>query len=279
MQRLTSYEQYSAVLADFKKGRPRCSTNKMLMRSELTDLIEAGKLYYEQIGDALWFFSHEGYFYSAQVYLPAGAAIRMNKQDKDVLVDLMGNETRYNEEMERALLAAGFEKNDKYREFTCELGEILDDVKKRVAALREFWGRQGFTCRKAVRADLPELHKLWMEELGRDTYNVLALTEKELDDMERFGRCIVICDLAGNISASCLYLKNGSICYGYITATYLLGLGGWASYEKYLSAYSEGCTRDMSWAREDNAKSINMSRYTKKPSGKFYWQFVYRTDN
>lgn len=278
MEKLQTYEQYSQVLASFKQGRARCATNKMMMRDELTALIEEGKLWYEQNGDTLWFFSDEDYFYYAHLYAPADTPIQMKKQDKDVVVDLMGNESRYNELMEQNLLAAGFEKHDRYVELACQLEDVIETVENKLVTLRKVWGGQGFTCRKAVRADFPELHKLWMEKLGRDSYTVLALTETELDDIERYGRCIVACNSEGEIVASSLYLKRGSICYGYITATNVLGLGGWTHCEKYLSAYQEGCTKDLSWAREDNYKSINMARNIKRPSGKFYWQFVCRAE-
>lgn len=276
MKKLSTYEQYSELLGSFKSKNRKFAANKLLFKDELTALIEAGKLYYKEIEGVLWFFSNENYYYAAHFYAPAGAHIHMPQQDMDVLVEVMGNETRYDEQMEGELLAAGFEKHDKYVESACQLEDIIDDVRKQLAVMREAWGAQNFTCRKAVRADMPELYKLWMEKLGRDSYNVTALTDAEVEEMERYGRCIVICGPDGKILSSCLYLKKNKICYSYITATYQLGLGGWASYEKTLSAYEEGCTKDLSWARENNWKSRKMSGHTKKPSGKFYWQFVRR---
>lgn len=276
MEKLHNYEQYTGMLVSFKKDKVRYSANKLLTRTELTALIEAGKLYYEEIKGVLWFFSDEEYYYAAHFYVPAGASIHMPQQDMDVLVEVMGNETRYDEQMESKLLAAGFEKHDKYVESACQLEDIIDDVRKQLVVMRKVWGEQNFTCRKAVRADMPELHKLWMEKLGRESYNVMALTDAELEEMERYGRCTVICGPDGKILSSSLYLKRNKICYSYIAATYQLGLGGWASYEKTLRAFEEGCTKDLSWARENNWKSRNMSGHIKKPSGKFYWQFVRR---
>ena len=103
MEKLRTYEQYSEVLAAFKQGRARCGTNELMMRDELMEKIKAGKLYYEQIGDTLWFFTNEGYFYTGVFYVPADKTIEMRAQDMDVVTELMGTETRYNSKWDEEL--------------------------------------------------------------------------------------------------------------------------------------------------------------------------------
>lgn len=277
MEKLNTYEQYSQVLASFKQGWARCATNKMMMRDELTALIEAGKLYYEQIGGTLWFFSDEDYFYSAHLYAPKDSPIQMHKQDKDVVVELMGNESRYNEQMDRELVEAGFDKGDKYLEYGAVLDEIIDDVKRQNKVMRSFWEKRGFTYRTAAKADYPELRDQWLDALGRDTYNVQALTDAQLDEMDKYGRSPVICDPEGKIVASSLYLKTGNVIYGYITATTYQGSGlGAANYFDELSrCCQEGCSKFASWVREDNNESNSMTHRMQKKTGKFFFQFVY----
>lgn len=113
MEKIHTYEQYDEVLADFKKGKAKCSTNKIFMRDELTALIDAGKLFYQEIDGTLWFFSNEGYFYRADFFVPADIPIRLHRQDMAVLTELTGSETRYNVQWEQELIAAGYEKRDK----------------------------------------------------------------------------------------------------------------------------------------------------------------------
>ncbi len=278
MEKLQSYEQYSQVLAAFKQGRARCATNKMMMRDELTALIEAGKLYYEQIGDTLWFFSDEDYFYSAHLYAPADRPIQMEKQDKDVEVELMGNESRYNVQMDRELVAAGFEKGGKYLEYGSFLEDFIEMIRSRAKVMRAFWEKRGFTYRKATKADYPELRKQWLIMLGEDSYNVLALTDAQLDEMEKYGRCPVICDPQGRIVASSTFFKSGNLAYDYITETVFKksGLGGSVAYERAICEYEEGCTKQLTWVREDNAESSSGAERVSDLTGKYLWQFVYR---
>lgn len=274
MEKICTYEQYSEVLAAFKKEKARCSTNKLMARDEITALIEAGKLYYAGIDGVLWFFVNEGYFYSANFYVPSDTPIRMRRQDMDVMVELTGNQSRYNGQWERELIAAGYEKGDKRLEWAARMDDVIDYVQEQLKTLRAVWGSRGFTHRKAVRADYPEIRGLMEDKIGKDRYTVNAMTDAQLEEMERFGRCSVICGPEGNILAASIYFKQNKTAYNYMTATYYMGLGAWASCERYLSAYQEGCVKAAAWIREDNQKSIGMHSHLLKLSGKFYWQFI-----
>lgn len=282
MEKLHSFEQYSQVLAEFKVNRARCSTNKMMMRDELSALIEAEKLWFEQIGDTLWFFSDEDYYYSAYLYAPKDTPIQMRKQDKDVLVELMGNASRYNGQMELELVAAGFVKHSKYLEFGNDLESIIVNVRRMNNVMRNVCARQGYTYRTAVKADYPELRDLWLESLGRESYNVTAMTDAELEDMERNGRCVVICDPQGKIVSSSIYLpaskQSNKLAYDFITATLYpgSGLGACAGSEKIVREYEAGYERYLAWVREDNVDALRTARRSSTQTGKFFWQFIYR---
>lgn len=280
MEKILTYEQYSQVLAAFKKGRARCATNLIKMRDELTALIEAGKLYYEQTGDTLWFFSDEEYFYSAHLYAPADAPVRAEKKDKDVLVELMGNQFRYDERLERELAAAGFEKHARYLEHAAVLEEVIGEVERQNRAMRAFWQRRGYVYRTALASDYPGIRALWLEMLGRDSYNVTAATEAELEEMERYGRCSLICDGQGRICAAAYYLRPRDAKFAYVynvAGAYKgSGLGAAAYYDAVTRIYAEGCARLTSWVRDDNEQSLYMTRRVEQLSGKFFWQFVLR---
>lgn len=277
MEKIRTYEQYSEVLAAFKKDKARCSTNKLMTRDEITALIEAGKLYYAEIDGVLWFFVNEGYFYSANFYVPSDTPIRMRKQDMDVLVELTGNQTRYNEQWERELIAAGYEKGDKRMlEWGCQLDDVIDYLQTQHKERSALWGVQGYTLRKAIKADYPEMNKLWEEKIGKDRYTVYRLTEAEQEEMEKYGRGVVIYDPEGDICAAGMYFRQNQIMYDCWSATYRIGsgFGSWIFYAKLLSAYQEGCTRMLTWVREDNLISSKMVQHVSKLTGKFYWQFV-----
>lgn len=276
MKKLDTYEQYSAILAGFKQGKARCSTNKLLTRDELTALIEAGKLYYDEIGSTLWFFVNEGYFYTANFFVPADAPIQMCKQDMDVLVELTGNQTRYNDQWERELIAAGYEKGDKRLEWATELETIIDEIKEQNKVLRIFWEKQGFTYRNAAKADYPEMRKLWEDKLGKHRYVITDMTANELEKMERYGRCIVICNPQGEIVATHIYEQRNKTATGFhVVALYQgRGLGSAVFRQCMISAYEAGCTKFAAWIREDNIESIKMHQHALKLTGKFYWQFI-----
>ena len=274
MKKLDTYEQYSEVLSTFKKDKERCSTNKLFTRDELTALIEAEKLYYDEIGGVLWFFVNEGYFYTANFFVPANVPIQMRKQDMDVVVELTGNGTRYNEQWERELIVAGYEKGDKRLERVCQLEDVVGFVQESIKTWRRACGKQGLTHRKAVKADYPEIRRLLEDRIGKHRYTIVAMTDAELDEMERFGRCNVICGPDGGIRAVNIYLKRNKTSYDYVAAAYDPGLGPWASAEGLVSAYQEGCVKTVAWMREDNPAAIKMCKYTHRLTGKFYWQFI-----
>lgn len=280
MDKILSYEQYSQVLAAFKEGRARCGTNKLMTREELTDLIEAGKLYYAQIGDTLWLFIHENYFYAGIYYVPSDKPIEMEKQDMDVAVDLMGRDERYDARRDAELVAIGFEKRDKRLEYAAQLDEAIDDIRRQNSLTRSFLEKHGYAYGTATRADYQELRALFMDKIGRDRYVVISMTDAQLAEMEKHGRCPVIYDKDGRIVAAGIYMKSSKQAYGYLTATKYTasGLGGASYLDELLRSYEEGCTRFSSWVRIDNNESNRMTRHMQKKTGKFYWQFLYKAN-
>ena len=280
MEKLRSYDHYAEVLSEFKKNKARCASNKFLLKDELTALITAGKLYFEEADGVMWFFSKESYFYTSHFYVPAGTPIHMRRQDMDVLVELTGNETRYNQQWEDELVAAGFEKHDKYLEFGCDLEQIIDKEREMNLKLHAFCKRYGFSYRKAAKADYPEMWRLWEEKLEKRRYTLYAMTDAELDEMEKYGRCILICGQNGEIIATDMYTRKGANAYSFHTATYYLelGLGGCIGNEMMIRMYDEGCRKSIGWIREDNIEAIKLAKRRKSVlTGKFYIQFVYRS--
>lgn len=282
MKKISTYDEYTQILADFKAGKARCSTNKMYTRSELETLIAAGKLYHDEIEDVLWFFVNEGYFYTAGFYVPADMPIRMRRQDMDVLVELTGNPDRYNQKWEDELIAAGYEKRDKYLEYASQMSDIIDDVKKQNQVMHAFWEKRGFHYRTATKEDYPEMMKLWEEKLGKHRYTLNSMTEAELDEMEKYGRCVVICDKEGKICATNMYIRRGTTAYGLHGATYYQGsgLGGVVLYDQIVHMVQEGIQKHIGWVREDNIESISLqTRLGQRRTGKFYIQFVYESES
>lgn len=281
MEKLESYEHYADVLAEFKKGKAKCASNKFLLKDEITALITAGKLYYSETEGVMWFFSNEDYFYTAYFYVPADTPIRMQRQDMDVLVELTGNESRYNQKWEDELIAAGYEKGDKYLEYGCDLEQTIDTARERNTRLHEFCRRYGFTYRKATKADYPEMWKLWEDKLGKYRYTLNSMTEAELDEMERYGRCILICGQDGKILATNMYKKKGENAYPFHTATYCpeFGLGGCVGNEMTIEMYDEGCRKSIAWIREGNREAVKLAKRGKSVvTGKFYFQFICKSE-
>ena len=278
MNHINSYDQYLEILDGFKKREGRSSTNKLMMPDEVKDLIEAGKLLYAEEEHVLWLYIDEGDYYSASFYVPADQPVKMHGQDKDVIVDLMGNQTRNNDQWERELIDTGFEKSDKRFEYGCRLDDIIDEAKIQYNVASKFWGRRGFYQRKAVKEDYPELKKLLETALGRSRHVVTVMTDYELDEMENSGTCDVICDSSGKIQAASFYKKRNTTALGCWSATYYQrsGLGALVVYCTLINAYEKGCKKLSGWIREDNQDSLALNGRTTRPTGKYYWQFVFR---
>lgn len=279
MEKLQSYEQYSQVLAAFKGGRTRCGTNKLMTREELTTFIDAGKLYYEQTGDTLWFFVNEGYFYSASFYVPADAAIEMRRRDMDVRTELMGNPSRYNKQWERELVTAGFEKYDLHWEYVNDLALIIGDIQRYIDKHYPEWKERGFSWHRAVKKDYPQLWDLWMKRFGKDLYTITPMSDSELNEMERNGRCLVFCDRQGKIVSTWMYSQKNKNAYGYnLAADYpARGLGTFTLYTGLAGLYRDGFEKYFGWLRDNNLPTLNLHKHILRPSGKYYWQFVYKS--
>ena len=278
MKQLHTYEQYSDKLAAFKQKKGKCSTNKLFTRDELMEKIDAGRLYFEEIDNVLWFFVNEGYFYSANFYVPANLPIRMSKQDMDVLVELTGNQTRYNEQWERELILAGYEKGDMYQEWSSRVDSILDIVNEYNASKRAYFENRGMFYRKGTREDSSELQDIWERRLDKSRYTLRPLSEDEWEKIEQHGQCDVICTAGGEIAATYLYTMSGKTAYAFhLAALYKgQGLGSAALYRLILSAHENGCTKFTCWIRSDNLPSIRTHQHVLSPTGKFYIQFVCR---
>ena len=121
---------------------------------------------------------------------------------------------------------------------------------------------------------------LWEDKLGKHTYTLNSIPDAELDEMERHGRCDVICDSEGNIIAASMYLRKKAVAHGLHTATYYegSGLGAAVLYRSMAHAYQEGCKKFAVWVREDNLASTKLIRHIFAPTGKFFRQFVLCSD-
>ena len=280
MKKIKSYDEYSEILSDFKSANGMCNTNKIRTREELTILIEAGKLFYEEICGGLWYFVDEGYYYYANFYTPAYTPIHMQKQDMDVIVDLVGNSVRYSNLWEQELIDSGFEKRDRWLQYSCQLDDIINDVISQNTIASQFWACRGFYWRKATRGDYPEFRQLLVEVLGKDRYSTTAMTEQDLDAMERDGTCDVICDDTGKIQAVCLYRRYNQSAHSCGLATYYkkTGLGAFVLYQSLMSMYQTGCKKYIGWIRDNNLESLQLHDHIMKPTGKFYRQFLFRAD-
>ena len=280
MEKIHTYSQYSDILAAFKKDKARCNTNKLLMRDELTELIDSGKLYYDEIDDVLWFFVNEGYFYSASFYVSTGTPLKMRKQDLDVMVELTGNQDRYNDKWEQELIAAGYEKGDKRIEWSAQIDDIIDEVRSQLEIRCPRLEKQGMFFRKATKADYTELGNLWEMRFGKSRYVLTAMTDAEWKEIEQFGRCDVICDADGKIVAVYVYSKrNKTACAFHVEALYQgQGLGSAILYRLIISAFEEGCTKFTCWIREDNQESIWMHQHVLTASNKFYRQYICKAE-
>lgn len=279
MKKLRTYEEYSQVLAAFKENRARCATNKLMTRNEVTALIDAEKLYYDEIDGVFWIFEKESDHYIGSFFVPKDTYIRIHKLDMDVLIDLTGNQNRYNERWEQELIAAGCEKGDKRLEYVCQFkGDMIDTVKQQCSTRRARMEQQGLYYRKATRADYPELKVLWKLRFGEYMRILPVLTDTDWDEIEEHGRCDVICEPNGKIIASYLYTARNKVAYGFIaTALYQgKGHGGAIFHRGVRSAYEEGNSRFIGWIRKDNINSIMMTRHVLSLTGKYYYQFVCR---
>ena len=276
---ITNYGQYKNILENYKRNHHSCITNKLMTKSEIEELIVEEKLCYEQCASTLWFFVNEGYFYSGSLFIPKDEKIDISDKKMSVRVELMGNQQRYDYGMENRLLECGFIKYDKHLEYSRELKEIIDDIDDYIIRNNN-WKDQEINFRYARSEDYDQLWSLWLSAFGNKRYTIVPFTNLMIEKMEKEQKCLVAVDKDQDIVASWMYSTRNRAAYGYNLATKVQGkgLGKFILYRGLSEIYKKGYTKYVGWLRDDNISTLKIHNHILKPTGKYYWQYVYKTN-
>ena len=283
MRIIESSELFTEIVNGYKHENKHCGTNMLLMQNEINDLIGAGKLYYDLIEGILWFFVKQGDYYIAYFYLPKEEKLKLMPQDLDVIVEIIGNQTRYNSEWEEALLESGFEKHNKNFEYLEKREECQIEVRLIQEKMNKFVEKMGCHHRSAKKEDYEAMYQLWTSKI--DNYAVHAMTDKELDEMERYNRAHLILNKKNEILAAVYYLRTGNTANVLYNASLQKGFGAVVRLFMADHAFQEGCDRLISWVYEDNKDlpfNVNPTWIQKNAitkTGKFSQQFLLRKAN
>ena len=272
---------FTEIVNNYKREKKHCRTNMIFMQNEINDLIDGGKLYYDLIEGVLWFFlKHEG-FYIAYFYLPKEEKLRLIPQDLDVIVELYGNNDRYNSDWETELMETGFEKYHKSFEYMTKKEGCQKIVEKRQEKLKKFVEKMDCYCRIAKKEDYEAMYQLWRSKI--DNYAVHRMTEKEIEEMERYNRGHLILNKNNEILAASNYTRVGNAAIRENIVALQKGFGPAVSILTTAYALKEGCDKMISWVWEDNkdiALNINPDRLKKGgatvKTGRFCQQFLMR---
>ena len=283
MKIIENSDTFTQIVNSYKREKKHCGTNMILMQNQIDDLIDSGKLYYDVIEGVLWFFEKNEDYYTAYFYLPKEERLRLIPQDLDVIVEVLGNKTRYNSQWEAELLEIGFEKYKKYFESEEKKEEYQDSIEKQKEKMHQFVERKGCYCRNATKEDYDVIYQLWNSTI--DKYAVHTLTDNQIDEMEKNKRGFVILNDKNEIIAASFYSRAGSTAFGTYSTSLVKGFGAVLFVLTRASAFQEGCNRIISWAWEYN-KNV---RSNKHPSlaqkgfsvktGKFFQQFLLKKAN
>lgn len=277
MKIIENSETFVQIVNSYRHEKKHCSTNLLLMQDKINDLIDAGKLYYDLIDGILWFFEKNNDFYIAYFYLPKEEKLKLIPQDLDVIVEIVGNQVRYNIQWEMELLESGFEKYNRYIEIMAHKEQCQSMIEKQVEKIHSFVERMGCYRRTATKADYDKMYQLWRTKIDR--YAIRTLTEKELDEMERSNRGYLICNDKNEICVAGYYSRTDNTANtGYLVSLYK-GFGAVASYERMASMFREGCDRYIGWTRENNTDMLMIARKFAVETGKFSQQFLMRKVN
>lgn len=274
MEKIENSEMFTQILKNYKREKKACGTNMLLMQNEINDLIESQKLYYDFIEDILWFFVRNDDYYLAYFYVPKGQRLKMTPQDCDVIVEIIGNQVRYNSQWEAELLESGLEKHNKNLEFLAKRENCQKIVDEQANKNASFVDSISYYRRKATRSDYDEMYRLWRSTI--DKYAVHTLSESELDEMVRTGSAYLICNEKDDICAVgyCPMTHNTAV-MRYIVSIHK-GLGSVVAYEQLASLFEEGCERIIIWIWENNVESLKLWKWIAVETGKFSQQLIMR---
>lgn len=277
MKIVESSEMYVQLVNDYKHEKKHCATNMLIMQDKVNDLIESRKLYYDLIGGVLWLFVKYGDYYIAYFYLPKGEKLKMVPQDLDVIVELIGNQTRYNSEWETDLLESGFEKHNKNLEFLTKKEEYGEQIEKQTERMFSFIERMGCHCRNIKKEDYDVLYQLWRSKI--DKYAIHTMTDKQLEELEKYNRGILVLNGKDEIVAVSNYTRTDNTAMGMYGVSLHKGFGAFVSLWTRAFAFREGCNRFLGWIWENNTDSLMNMRWLGVKTGKFCQQFLMRKAN
>ena len=270
---------FAEIVNNYKREKKRCETNMFILQNEINTWIKGGKLYYDMIEGVLWFFVKNAQYYIAYFYHPKEEKLKMVPQDLDVIVEIMGNQNRYNSGWETELLESGFEKYHNNFEYVVKK-EDCNLEKSNFEKNNKFVEKMGCYHRCAKKEDYDALYQFWTSKL--DKYAVYTMTDKEIEDMERYNRGHLILNNKNEILAAAYYLRTGNTANVLYNVSLQKGFGHVIRVFLLDYAFREGCDRIITWIYENNeyvALNKNPHRLSKGitvKTGKFVQQFLMR---
>ena len=277
MKIIENSEMFTQIVNSYKHEKKHCGTNMILMQNQIDDRINSSKLYYDLIEGVLWFFEKNEDYYTAYFYLPKEERLRLTPQDLDIIVGIIGNQNRYNTQWETELLESGFEKYNKNLEFLTKKEQYQDLIEKQKEKINSFVERMGCYCRSAKKEDYDAMYQMWRSKI--DKYAIPTMTDKEIEEMEKYNRGLLILNEKNEILATISYSREGNKAVGLHGVSLNTGLGGFMLPSIIASAFQEGCDRFVGWIWENNTDSLMNARWFSDKTGKFCQQFLMRKAN
>ncbi len=276
IRRVDSIEEWIMILKEFKSSMGKCDTNCYMNIPMLEGYVEEHRIFYSVIQSTLWCYIQEREYYLGYYYVPKNQKICVDGIDKDLVVSLIGTESKYALVRENELVEEGgrlFKRNVEYIS-TESILPVLSKMKQKC---------NGFILKMKIHydffhgVDYEEMYKMFKERI--DKYSVKLLTGKCIRQMEREKEGIIARAENGKIVAACCFTINGNIAILENIASDFayngIGIGSSLFCQELSEIFSRGVKKAFFWVWENNIESRKMSERFATLTGRFSQYIVF----
>lgn len=262
MRKVTSLDEYYALVKAAKRERLATVSNCFLFPSAIQRYIDLDRLYVEDSNAGIFILSDEDKFFYAYFYLNPDKEIHFEPREKPVVIQSVYNDGHKSAGLvgvEQRLTECGFVLADRMKQIKADPEKVLRKINPVCRHAKKLLDTEGFQFVRMREDLLPEVKKLLDRTPEIPYYQVPYFSAEELREQIDSGLFVGILTNDGRLCAAHQSFLEGKTIYGWLAVSpeykELYGMGLICTqYEmEYAIEHGYGVS---GWITETNVKSI-----------------------
>ena len=218
MERITSLDEYYAIVKAAKGDGGALKTNCMLFPDALQRYIRLGRLGYEVIDAGVAVLADEENFYQVFAHVHPDVPFRIERKEKPLLFQNMykGEKKPWMLQVEESLSGSGFALADTLKQGIFTGYDSIPRIRRSATGAERIFRREGFTLAPLRKDQIPEMlaFEKTIDEIS--FYQFPYYTDEEYMEEAQAGRLCCVTDAEGRIIGARHLIVNGKKAYGWV---------------------------------------------------------------